>query len=199
MIKTLADIFFLISNSLLIPVMVALLLGLAAAFWLIGKVLRESFDRIRARAVRQRIAESLQRKELDVFKSLTKEETRLVPVLSAVLRLYEIRDDWTAAEKELADVRRFFQNRLDPSRLLMKFGPALGLMGTLIPLGPALVGLAQGDLESMARNLGIAFATTVVGLLVSLIAYGCSAIQKRRMTADLIFLTFAAARMEPKR
>lgn len=199
MIKTLADVFFLISDSLLIPVMVALLFGLAAAFWLVGKVLREEFDRFRVRRVRQKIAEAFRCGASDALDLLANEKTCRDPVLSAVWRLSEVRSDGPLAEKELAEIRRVFQNRLDSARLLMKFGPALGLMGTLIPLGPALVGLAQGDLESMARNLGIAFATTVVGLLVSLIAYGVSLIQKRRITADLIFLTFAATRWEPKR
>ena len=43
----------------------------------------------------------------------------------------------------------------------------LGLMGTLIPMGPALAGLASGDIHSMAYNMQIAFATTVVGCLVA--------------------------------
>ena len=48
--------------------------------------------------------------------------------------------------------------------MLIKFGPLLGLMGTLIPMGPALVGLAEGDISSMAYNMQIAFATTVTGM-----------------------------------
>ena len=43
----------------------------------------------------------------------------------------------------------------------------LGLMGTLIPMGPALVGLAVGEIQSMAYNMQVAFATTVIGMLVA--------------------------------
>ncbi len=43
----------------------------------------------------------------------------------------------------------------------------LGLMGTLIPMGPALAGLASGNIGEMAYNMQIAFATTVVGCLVA--------------------------------
>ena len=43
----------------------------------------------------------------------------------------------------------------------------LGLMGTLIPMGPALVGLAVGDISSMSYNMQVAFATTVIGMLVA--------------------------------
>jgi biopolymer transport protein ExbB/TolQ len=47
----------------------------------------------------------------------------------------------------------------------------LGLMGTLIPMGPALVGLAAGDIESMALNMQVAFSTTVVGLFTGAIGF----------------------------
>lgn len=45
----------------------------------------------------------------------------------------------------------------------------LGLMGTLIPMGPALVGLSAGDISSMAYNMQVAFATTVIGMLIAAI------------------------------
>ena len=54
-----------------------------------------------------------------------------------------------AADKELAI-----------SNTRTTLGPILGLMGTLIPMGPALAGLASGDIASMAYNMQIAFATT---------------------------------------
>ena len=50
--------------------------------------------------------------------------------------------------------------------MLARTGPMLGLIGTLIPLQPALAGLAAGDMQSMASNLLIGFTTTVVGLIV---------------------------------
>lgn len=59
------------------------------------------------------------------------------------------------------------EKELERSRTFIKLGPMLGLMGTLIPMGPALVGLAQGDISSMAYNMQVAFATTVVGLVIA--------------------------------
>lgn len=46
-------------------------------------------------------------------------------------------------------------------------GPVLGLIGTLIAMSPALVGLSAGDISGMAYNMQVVFATTVVGLVVS--------------------------------
>ena len=54
-----------------------------------------------------------------------------------------------------------------PVHFLTKTAPMLGLMGTLIPMGPALAGLASGDIGNMAYNMQIAFATTVVGCTVA--------------------------------
>lgn len=53
----------------------------------------------------------------------------------------------------------------------MRLGPMLGLMGTLIPMGPALVGLATGDIAMMALNMQVAFSTTVIGVFVGGIGF----------------------------
>ena len=55
------------------------------------------------------------------------------------------------------------------SKLLSKIGPVLGLIGTLIAMSPALVGLSSGDISGMAYNMQIVFATTVVGLVISMV------------------------------
>ena len=67
----------------------------------------------------------------------------------------------------------------------------LGLMGTLIPMGPALVGLASGDIASMASNMQVAFATTVVGMAVAAIGLAPLQGNKRfyaRSLSDLDFV-----------
>ena len=69
-------------------------------------------------------------------------------------------------EKVLADFEAGCETDLAPARTMARLGPMLGLMGTLIPMGPALVGLAAGDIVAMAENLQVAFSTTVVGLFV---------------------------------
>ena len=73
-------------------------------------------------------------------------------------------------------------------------GPILGLMGTLIPMGPALVGLAQGDIASMAYNMQVAFATTVVGLTVSAIGF-CTQQAKERWAVSRVALLEYLARV----
>jgi len=53
----------------------------------------------------------------------------------------------------------------------VRLGPALGLIGTLIPMGPALLGLSAGDIGGIAGNLALAFSTTILGLAISVLCY----------------------------
>jgi biopolymer transport protein ExbB/TolQ len=65
-------------------------------------------------------------------------------------------------------------------------------MGTLIPMGPALVGLASGDIASMAYNMQVAFATTVIGLVVSAIGFITQQARERWYVRDLSLLEYVA-------
>jgi biopolymer transport protein ExbB/TolQ len=68
--------------------------------------------------------------------------------------------------------------------------PILGLMGTLIPLGPALSGLANGNMQALSGNLIVAFTATVVGLLISGVAYGMGLARRTWYASDLSSLEF---------
>lgn len=63
-------------------------------------------------------------------------------------------------------------------------------MGTLIPMGPALVGLSTGDIASMAYNMQVAFATTVVGLVVSAIGFLTQQVKQRWAVKNLTILEY---------
>ncbi|HST38075.1 MAG TPA: MotA/TolQ/ExbB proton channel family protein [Conexibacter sp.] len=97
-----------------------------------------------------------------------------------------------AAEHALADFELAAQRRLDRTRLLVRAGPAIGLMGTLIPLAPGLKALSSGDVGALAGDLRIAFAATVVGLLVGTVAFALTLVRTRLYSEDLIALERAA-------
>ena len=77
-------------------------------------------------------------------------------------------------------------------------GPMLGLMGTLIPMGPALVGLSTGDIASMAYNMQVAFATTVVGLFSAAIGYITLQVKQRWYLQGMANLEFIAELLNAK-
>ena len=99
--------------------------------------------------------------------------------------------------KGLADFDFRSLRRLERTRLLVRAGPALGLMGTLIPLSPALEGLADGNTEELSDNLRVAFSVTVLGLLIGAIAFGISLVRDRLYGQDLSDLEFVAATLSP--
>ena len=63
------------------------------------------------------------------------------------------------------------RSTVNPSRTLVKVGPSLGLLGTLIPMGTSLASLAAGNLEAMAGQMIVAFTTTIIGLACGTMAY----------------------------
>lgn len=83
-------------------------------------------------------------------------------------------------------------------RLISKIGPMLGLMGTLIAMSPALVGLSQGDITGMAYNMQVVFATTVVGLIIALVGIFTLAMKQRWYASELNRLELVAAILEKK-
>ncbi len=89
------------------------------------------------------------------------------------------------AEKIADDLEIAAEGLLARMKLGVRLGPMLGLMGTLIPMGPALLGLSKGDLDVLARNLVVAFATTVLGLLAGGICYGIALSRRRWYASDL--------------
>lgn len=74
-------------------------------------------------------------------------------------------------------------------------GPVYEFMGTLIPLGPALVGLAAGYISLLARKMEVAFATTVVGLVIGAIVFLLHQAAQRWAMDDLSLLDFLSAKL----
>ena len=189
--KIVSEILFIVSNGLMIHVILLLLYFLVKAIWiLLGlygqiKVQREISSTLKA-LVRDYSDECI--KDTQIKLQATGESI----VSEYLKRIIEHKHDSRYCEHELADFQVETQKVLAKYRMLVKFGPMLGLMGTLIPMGPALVGLGLGDISSMAYNMQVAFATTVIGMLVSGIGLCALQLNQRYYAGylnDLEFLT----------
>jgi len=88
-------------------------------------------------------------------------------------------------EKLLQDINFEMAKKLERSRFVARVGPMFGLMGTLIPMGPALLGLSAGDIDTLANNLIIAFGTTVVGLMAGAIGFMVATVRTRWYKHDI--------------
>ena len=59
---------------------------------------------------------------------------------------------WEAlARRTLTRQELFYEKIVTKTDLVARLGPMLGLMATLIPLGPGLIALSQGDTEILAK------------------------------------------------
>ncbi|MEQ5800654.1 MotA/TolQ/ExbB proton channel family protein [Halomonas sp. H10-9-1] len=80
---------------------------------------------------------------------------------------------------------------IDRADLLARIGPMLGLMGTLIPLGPGLAALGNGQLDVLAQAVTVAFNTTVMGLLIGILGFLLGRLRRRWYDAAMAQLEAA--------
>ena len=202
-IAALQNIIYLISNTLLVPVMALLVGGVAFSLFELGRfvyefILRRKhpsrieeiawiFDRENATEAERKSGERLS-EALKIIRS--KGSSKLVhDFINDLERLSaKIKDERilkVQVEKTIQDYEEKVARRTEITRILVRVGPMLGLMGTLIPMGPALLALSQGDVVTLANNLIIAFGTTVLGLLIGGIAYMMTEVRNRWYDRDL--------------
>jgi biopolymer transport protein ExbB/TolQ len=192
---------FDVSRSLEVPVLILALLALAAVIVEIGGFTAELLARHRRHFPTLAAAAASARKAIDAGDPAAATKTLYGVAWSAAMAgtLETIATEAgepgadTRLAKALADFDFDSQRRLARTRLLVRAGPALGLMGTLIPLSPALDGLAKGNVNQLSQNLRIAFSVTVLGLLVGFIAFGLSLYRDRMYGQDLSDLEYVAA------
>ena len=181
-----------ISSGLLIPTIVLLLVFLAQGLFVVGGFYGLYAHRM---AYEKSVKPALDLLSADnAAEVLAADHLRNTGLVNVYLQqLLSVAQAPVKAEKVLADFEMACEKDLAAVKTLAKIGPILGLMGTLIPMGPALVGLASGDMASLAQNMQVAFATTVVGLLVGAIGFFCSQIKTRWYASDLSDLEYIYA------
>lgn len=74
---------------------------------------------------------------------------------------------------------------LEIPRLISRVAPLLGLVGTLIPLGPALIALAEGNTQELGRKLSFAFGAVSLSLISASITYYTSTVRRRWLLEDI--------------
>ncbi|MBN9506325.1 MAG: MotA/TolQ/ExbB proton channel family protein [Altererythrobacter sp.] len=88
-------------------------------------------------------------------------------------------------ENVVAEHEEKLRHELDGPRALVKVGPSLGLIGTLIPMGSSLAAMASGNLNAMAGQMVVAFTSTIVGLATGTLAYGLVALRQNWVSASI--------------
>ncbi|WP_308366954.1 MULTISPECIES: MotA/TolQ/ExbB proton channel family protein [unclassified Microbulbifer] len=95
-------------------------------------------------------------------------------------RHHRQRKDADSEELELVILRY-----LEPLRIVSRTAPMLGLVATMIPLGPALLALGDGDLTSVGEQLVVAFAAVILALITASITYWVLTVRRRWLLGSL--------------
>jgi biopolymer transport protein ExbB/TolQ len=198
------NVIFHVAEALRVPVLVAALICLAIVLVEFGRFLielvgrrRRTYVGLRAATEEALAALSQKRDQGAAVASLARISAgpEMTQAIGRIVAQYERPDREEEGAKALADFDFDSMRRLERTRILVRLGPALGLMGTLIPLSPALAGLAAGDVERLSEDLRVAFSVTVLGLLIGAVAFVISLVRDRLYGQDLSDLQFVAGRL----
>lgn len=176
---------FTICNALLIPVIVVLLLFLCWTVVLFGGFLREFLSRRHVRLVLGECIDAARRRE-GWEKVLPRMRSGVSgPVSAFCRRINGGASDPEVLSHTLTAIEHEISGAMAKLSLLTRAGPMLGLMGTLIPLGPALMGLSSGNTQALAQNLIVSFTTTVIGVLIGILAFSMGLARRSWYAHDL--------------
>lgn len=193
-----SDILYWISTGLLVPVILVLIFLFVRALILLGGFFGQYQTMRRNEASLRKIINNLSDANIDELPA--KLEGNKSKFATYVRLLFQFRKSPAQIEHVLNEAELDGEKEMNLPIMLAKMGPTVGLMGTLIPMGPALVGLAAGDIASMAYNMQVAFATTVVGLFASAIGFITKQVKQRwnlRQISDLELIASILKEQKP--
>jgi len=175
----------LVSQSLQIPVIIFLLLFAVAVVVLLGGLIREFRHRktISNAEMKNLISgisnagsESEMLNIIENSEIPNSQKNDLKEIISSDM---DLESRIALAKKLVSSREKKLEKRLSYTDIITRIGPTLGLMGTLIPMGPGLAALGTGDIVTLSNAIIVAFDTTVVGIGAGALAYVISKIRRR--------------------
>ena len=175
-----------VSQSLQIPVIIFLLIFAVFAVFAFGGLISDYTNRKKlSRDYREKLIFSLvNAKSIEELKSIVNgseifdsQKEVLLKIIDSHSLSSESREAWALnliEEEEVAMAKN-----LEKIDIVTRIGPTLGLMGTLIPMGPGLAALGSGDVSTLASAIIVAFDTTVVGIGSGAVAYVIAKVRHR--------------------
>ncbi|MFT3901952.1 MAG: MotA/TolQ/ExbB proton channel family protein [Niabella sp.] len=176
-----------VSTGFLVPTVLALVFLFFRALLLLGSFYGFYMSRLKTR---RRVVPLIAGLQQDNVLTLTTDGLPASSFKEALNRIVGNPSSEVIREKVLTDYELLTQKDLDLARTLSKVGPILGLIGTLIPIQPALVGLSSGDLTSIAKNMQEGFASTIIGLIIGGVGFITLQVKQRWYNEDLADLDF---------
>nr|WP_314290691.1 MotA/TolQ/ExbB proton channel family protein [uncultured Capnocytophaga sp.] len=163
-----SQILFLVSDSLLIPDIIVLLVLFVRALLLVGSFYNRFITKYKNDRQLNEAIKGFSAEKVEALKNLLPERDNSL-YIQYLRDLLDHNPDEAYYDYIISNFENEGEKDIATSKLLAKVGPVLGLIGTLIAMSPALTGLSTGDISKMASNMQVVFATTVVGLVISLV------------------------------
>jgi biopolymer transport protein ExbB/TolQ len=85
----------------------------------------------------------------------------------------------------IEDMELFILKRLEPLKIVSRAAPMLGLVATMIPMGPALLSLTEGNSRNVSENLVVAFSAVITALLAASITFVILTVRRRWLLTEL--------------
>ncbi|QDS91119.1 hypothetical protein EC9_53390 [Rosistilla ulvae] len=109
-------------------------------------------------------------------------------LIEAFLRLRLPQRHWvvpTDATGSLESMELLVLRELEGLRLCSRIAPMLGLVATMIPLGPALAAVSSGQSQITANSMGGAFAAVIIALVAASITFAIYTVRRRWLMQEL--------------
>ncbi len=182
--QTVSDALRAVASVMRTPIVIILLILIAITIILLGSIIGEWITSRRYLKVKMpemvNKIRSCDSSLMEVVETsgLLKHQRKLLAELAGQTELSDVMRE-ALAVRLLAENQSKYDTTLAISNIIARIGPMLGLLGTLIPLGPGLIALGQGDTYTLSVSLLTAFDTTIAGLLCAAVALVISAIRKK--------------------
>ena len=180
-----SDILYWISTGLLVPVIVLLIILFCRAILLAGSFYGQYLSIRKTETLLRNELSKLTPDTVEELSSKLPENSRSL-VITYMRQVLDTRDTPAQVQRLLANFEIAADKDLAISKTLTKLGPILGLM-------------ASGDIASMAYNMQIAFATTVVGLVAGAVGFLTQQVKQRWYLQDMTNLEFISELLNDKR
>jgi len=158
------EMMYRVSDIFLLPVLIAILVLFVYSLFAAG----------------QFFAQYLQRRNNS--QRYVKQPNQILPGYSLYSHFIQRKDKGLTFD----ELEVFALKQLEMIRMATRIAPMLGLIATMIPMGPALKSLADGNIQGISDNLVIAFSSVIFGLVIATINFWIASVQKRWLAVELI-------------
>jgi biopolymer transport protein ExbB/TolQ len=172
MIRQIEDLMYQASDFFMGPVLILLVVLLAYSLYASGVFAAQAWQR---------------RKNREAYYAALKtplgSDLAVNPQGYPLVELAHVRGAITKDELDVAALED-----MEGVRTVSRLAPMLGLIATMVPMGPALKSLADGNVQGISENLIVAFSAVIFGLVIASITFWIASVKKRWLAGELVAL-----------